>query len=516
MTLELLKSYFSSSVGVALCEQTAFPSLVLDFVAKMRVLAMKEELASMVKSGGGAGIKEPHREGEGCDSGMDVPTTSEEEETGIFASIVPSLELLMNCVVSIASNGTLMETYRCELPNMIALTAEEYPPAAIFIRDGCSRALMVVPDRNFSAALAWYLMDCNVVVKTVGLMTNYTLATATTADTAVRVLEIYARKLPDKFMHGPSVNGNDHSSAEAAAAAVSEALGLTRNMGGSIDRGDASTPLSSPFALPRQEPQCRKDTESPTMVESFCLSSYDVRVGIKSILYVLGKTFRFTLVLLDEFQTSGGYTLLLRLLDTCTEDEIPAFLDMLTALIPLGVCSTETSDGAERVVESMFGARNEHAFAAMRDLLLKYVTGQDVLSSDKQRRDEHLVLQLLTQVLHIYTSDYDNFAFLEPRTRTLALLLMKLPLTTFYDAQVIILRIVEYVCCAAQPEDSLAHEILSIVCGLLVACSPLSSQPTLHLVNSTSAESSMSSSRPISSELVMSAFGEGRPQRFQR
>ncbi|EGZ10896.1 hypothetical protein PHYSODRAFT_452303, partial [Phytophthora sojae] len=333
-----------------------------------------------------------------------------------------------------------METYRCELPNMIALTAEEYPPAAIFIRDGCSRALMVVPDRNFSAALAWYLMDCNVVVKTVGLMTNYTLATATTADTAVRVLEIYARKLPDKFMHGPSVNGNDHSSAEAAAAAVSEALGLTRNMGGSID-------------------------QSPTMVESFCLSSYDVRVGIKSILYVLGKTFRFTLVLLDEFQTSGGYTLLLRLLDTCTEDEIPAFLDMLTALIPLGVCSTETSDGAERVVESMFGARNEHAFAAMRDLLLKYVTGQDVLSSDKQRRDEHLVLQLLTQVLHIYTSDYDNFAFLEPRTRTLALLLMKLPLTTFYDAQVIILRIVEYVCCAAQPEDSLAHEILSIVCG---------------------------------------------------
>ncbi|KAE9356073.1 hypothetical protein PF008_g3769 [Phytophthora fragariae] len=145
-SLELLKSYFSSSMGVALCEQTAFPSLVLDFVAKMRVFAMKEELGSMVKSGD-AGMesrrdKRVDLSFEPCESVPDVTVTTAEKETGMFDGLVPSLEVLMNCVVAMASNGTLMEIYRCELPNLIALTAEEYPPAANFIRDGCSRALI--------------------------------------------------------------------------------------------------------------------------------------------------------------------------------------------------------------------------------------------------------------------------------------------------------------------------------------------------------------------------------------
>ncbi|GMF38763.1 unnamed protein product [Phytophthora fragariaefolia] len=465
LSLQQLKSFFLASTGADLCEQTAFPSLVLDFLANMRVVAMKEELAAMVRQGDQPlEVRESH---------PNSPVVTVGGEVGVFASLAPALEVLMECVVAIASNGSLMETYRCELPNLIALTAEEYPPAATFIRDGCSRALMSVPDDNFNAGIAWYLSDCKAIAKTVELMTNYTLATTTSVDTAVRALEMYTSISTGRYLYGTSVTGTDNLAAAAAAAAVSEALGLTRSAGGSIDRGNTSTPVASSS----KEFQCDQDAEATSQIETFCLSSYNVQFGIKSVLYVLERTFRFTLVLLDEFQMSGGYTLLLRLLDTCTEEEIPGFLDMLTLLIPLGARSAEAVDDTERNAANMFGARNTHAFSAMRDLLLNYVASQDStgLGTDVDARNEYLVLQLLTHILHVYTSDYDNFVFLEPKTRTLALVLMKLPFITFYDAQVIILRIVEYVCCAADPEDPLAHEILSIVCGLLVAYSPLRS-----------------------------------------
>ncbi|KAG6622295.1 uncharacterized protein IUM83_09783 [Phytophthora cinnamomi] len=115
-SLELLKSYFSCAIGVALCDQTAFPSLVVDFVGKMRAYAMKEELRSLMQEDA---AKTQVCRDEGADpsstpgddsAAVTMPTT--ETATGLFAAVVPSLELLMNCVVAIASNGTLMETYR--------------------------------------------------------------------------------------------------------------------------------------------------------------------------------------------------------------------------------------------------------------------------------------------------------------------------------------------------------------------------------------------------------------------
>eukprot|EP00644_Phytophthora_capsici_P002455 jgi/Phyca11/105667/e_gw1.11.534.1 len=331
----------------------------------------------------------------------------------------------MNCVVAIASNGRLIERFRCELPNIIALTSEEYPSMGEFIRDYSSQALMSVPDRNFNAGLAWYLLDCNVVTKMVERMTNYTLATTITLETVERALPVYEYLTSDRPIQSNNETGIDD---EAAAAAVSEALGLTQD----------GVHVSDP----------------PTSSESFCLASYDVRIGLRSLIYVLERTFRFSLVLMEAFHTSGGYALLLRLLDTCVEEEIPTLLEIV-----------------ERG-GTILGARNVHAFSTMRDLLLSYIGEMHndtkiatALTIEVQRRNEHLILQLLTHILHIYTSEYDNFVFLEPKTRTLALLLTKLPYTKFYDAQVIILRIVEYVCCAAKSDDPLPHEILSVVCG---------------------------------------------------
>ncbi|KAG3098057.1 WD repeat- and FYVE domain-containing protein 4 [Phytophthora cactorum] len=430
LSLELLKNYFSCSMGFALCEQTAFPSLVLDFVAKMRVFAMKEELSNMVKQ---SQAGKHHEEA--------LPSAA----SGLFEDMIPPLQLLMNCVVAIASNKTLMEKFRCELPNLIALTAEEYPLAAVFIRDYCSRALMAVPELSFNAGLTWYLLDCDIIAKTIERMTDYTLATTTTLETAERALQAYLRSTSERSIQACGGTGIDDS---AAAAAVSEALGLTRGVGHSSDRGEASTPTPSLNSPANDE---SRERDPPTSSDIFCLPSYDVRSGLKSLIYVLEKTYRFTLVLLEAFQTAGGYALLLRLLDTCSEDEIPVLLDMLTLLMPLGSRPSDSCDGVERAAGVIaFGARNVHAFSTMRDLLLNYISDLTIngetaseLRTETLRRNEHLILQLLTQVLHIYTSDYDNFVFLEPKTRTLALLLTKLPHTSFYDAQVIILRIVD-------------------------------------------------------------------------
>ncbi|KAH7468542.1 uncharacterized protein KRP23_10922 [Phytophthora ramorum] len=183
-SLEVLRSYFSWPEGIAFCEQTGFPSLVLDFVSKMRAFAVMEELQGMLGAGGERNHISEHL------TGREDAALQAEAALG-FAKLVPSLDLLMNCVLAIGSNETLMDTFRCELPNLLALTAEEYPPMALFIRDFCGRALTSVSERNFNAGLAWYLLDCNTIPKSIQLMTNYALATNVTPETAARALERY-------------------------------------------------------------------------------------------------------------------------------------------------------------------------------------------------------------------------------------------------------------------------------------------------------------------------------------
>ncbi|RLN79412.1 hypothetical protein BBJ28_00005415 [Nothophytophthora sp. Chile5] len=436
----------------------------------MRVYLMQEELKGMLteEDAGKEDVEESsalrHTSHETAPSTEATLSPQAIEATLAVSRLEALLRFLMNCVVAIASDATLMDLFRCELPNLIVLTAEEYPPTAVFIRDLCSQALMSVSERNFNAGLVWYLLDCNVVGTTVRLISNYTLATQTTPANAARALQLYIEMSTNQATSdscGVAIDDN------VAAAAVSEALGLTPNQEETFERGTrASSPLSE-CGPTDYVPQRIDDVGLPSPPETFCLPSYDVRVGLRSVIYVLQKTCRFEAVLLDEFQSSGGYVLLLRLLESCSEEQIPPLFDMLTLLLPLGAESSSMATG------SMFGVRNVNAFLVMRDLLLNCVIKPHATIADDaefsagdQRRNEHLVLQLLTHVLHVYTSDYGNFLFLEPKTHTLALVLTKLPEISFYDAKVIILRVVEYVCCAAKLEDLLPLEMLSIVCSL--------------------------------------------------
>ncbi|KAL7683403.1 putative BEACH domain, WD40-repeat-containing domain, PH-BEACH domain, BEACH domain superfamily [Plasmopara halstedii] len=458
LSVEGLKTFFSDPLGLNFCEQTAFPSLVLDFAAKMRIFAVKEELCSTIKLNQSRKHEEQlHQSG----------------KRGIFVETIASLEFLMKCVVAIASNETLMEKFRCEMPTLIALIAEEYPSVAIFLRDYCSRALLAVSERNFNAGLTWYLLDCDIIAQTVKRMEQYTLASTSNFNTVGRTLQNYTPSPLGRFQAG-GANVIDDS---AAAAAVSEALGLRRSSSNASDR-ETYVPVA-PLELPSDDvtySNRERDISIPS--ETICLPSYDAQGGFSALVYVLEKTYRFTHALLEEFHTVGGYQLLLRLLDTCDEEKASALLNALACLVPLDSRLLENNRG-ETCMPSV-GARNVYAFSTMRDLVLKYISDLPYdaetasnLDISIHRRNEQLILQSLTQILQLYTVDYANFVFLEPRTQTLALLLTKLPCTKFYEAQVIILRIVEYVCCAAHPNDLLPHKILSVLCGLLIAYDPL-------------------------------------------
>uniref|UniRef100_K3W507 Uncharacterized protein n=1 Tax=Globisporangium ultimum (strain ATCC 200006 / CBS 805.95 / DAOM BR144) TaxID=431595 RepID=K3W507_GLOUD len=337
-----------------------------------------------------------------------------------------------------------MENFRCEIPNLIHLTAEQYPPSAMFLRDLSIQALAAVSDKNFNAGLVWYLHDCNIVAKTVKMISNYTMARLTTPENAAAALQSIVPLSPLVNASAGIFGSTDHA---ATAAAVSDALGF--NKSNSVYY-DSSVEVSSAFEVPAENATGTEESAKPAnKLEEFCLESYDALLGIKSLVYVLQKTCRHSLVLLGEFQSSGGYSLLARLLKTRPESDVPTLIYLFTLLLPLGVGFSGACGGDENMATVMTcGARNVGAFLAMRDLLIKSISELEILTdgqlTDAMRlRNEQLILQLLTTILHVYTSDYDNFLCLEPKTQALALILTKLPWIAFYDAKVIVLRIVD-------------------------------------------------------------------------
>lgn len=464
----VLKNYFASPAGSHLCEQTAFPSLVLDFLDKVRAFLLREELNQMI-------VASAQLAGED-DAAMNG--TYVQQTPGVVSSDMErSIGFLMGCVQAIASNAALMDIFRCEIPNLIQLTAEEYPPSALFLRDLASQALAAVSDKNFNAGLVWYLHDCGVIAKTVKLVSNYTMATVTTPANAAKALQALAASSSASVVQEQLDGSSTSAGLAATAAAVSDALGLSKQSVGSASTAAIIGEEFPPSQLSDDSSSVKPSEVSTSPAEktvTYCLQSYDALVGIKSLVYVLQKTCRYSLVLLGEFQSSGGYALLVRLLKVCSEQDMSTLMYLFTLLLPLGTGFSGACGGDENMATIITcGARNVGAFLAMRDLLIKSISELEILTdgqlSDAMKlRDEQLVLQLLTTILHVYTSDYDNFLSLEPKTQTLALILTKLPWIAFYDAKVIVLRIAEYVCAAAKPENPLPTELLSILCSLFV------------------------------------------------
>ncbi|DAZ94511.1 TPA: hypothetical protein N0F65_011864 [Lagenidium giganteum] len=450
-----LKTYFAEPAGVSFCEQNALPSLLLDLLEKLRVQLVQQELQRL------AG---PTSENEATAApGIDV------------ATLERPMQFLFTCAQSIAMNTALMEEYRCELPNLIQLTAEEYPQAAFFLRDLASQMLACVSDKNFNAALVWYLHDCHTVGKTVRLITKYINGVEASPSNASEAL---SQLSASKSVLRPAESSE--ANALAAAAAVSDALGMTKDAANeSVQSADASG-IGSEVGF--------EVVTTPPIV--YALRPYEAIPGLKTLIYVLQKTCRHSLVLLGEFQSSGGYTLLAKLIQESSGGDMSTLIYLSTLLLPLGTGFSGVFGEDENMATVITcGARNVGAFTALRDLLLKCVSELEMsheLTERDRMKDEQIILQILTTILHVYTSDYENFMRLEPKTQTLALILTKLPWMGFYDAKVIVLRIVEYVCAAAKSDGQVPQDILSILSSLFIQFTMSENEELLKSVTSTS------------------------------
>lgn len=445
--IDQLKSYFSSPMGMELCEQTAFPSLVMDFMERIRIYLVQETLTNMLPLEDRSDTASPAN-----DSGPDVERP---------------IRFLMNCIQAVMSDPVLVDQYRCELPNLIHLTAEEYPASTLYQRDSACQALSAVPDKSFNAGLVWYLHDCNVIAKTVKIMTKYASASETNDTNASEALKAFVAT--NLLAADASLDTHQADLIATASAAVSDALGLNSNKNEFMAVEGAST-----LPLPDEDGVIRVPVKD-SQTEIYCLQPYDAVLGLKALIFVLQKTCRHSLVLLSSFHSAGGYILLQRIVRNSTDRETSKLIYLFTLLLPLGTgfAGLYGEDDSMATVTTC-GARNVGAFLAMRDLLLfciselEILKDSDNLGDSMKAKNELLIVQLLTTILQVYTSDHDNFQCLEPKTQTLALILTKLPWIRCEDAKVIVLRIVEYVCGAVQSRDQLPVEIVSILCHLFV------------------------------------------------
>ncbi|TMW67793.1 hypothetical protein Poli38472_007465 [Pythium oligandrum] len=453
----LLRNYFVSPAGTALCEQTAFPSLVLDFVDKVRIHVIKLELKQLHAS-----------DSKGAQSeSLPCPISASDLERPI--------RFLMSCVQAIASDNSLMDMFRCELPNLVYLVTEDYPASMVYLRDMACQALATIPDKNFTAALVWYLKDCSMVTKSVRMMVKYSEADIVSTNTAADALQVLASATKSPVF--------DASTTDQApiAAAVSDALGLNT---------DSSEQVSEVTTV---EAEVDGDADaSPKATRHYVLTHYDPLPGLKAMVYTLQKTCRFSLALLGEFQSSGGYDLISFLVKAASERQLLPLIDLFTLLLPLGTgFSGVCGDGQNMATIVSCGARNIGAFLSMRDMVLECMSElkSPALNDEEKAHRELLLLQLLTTILQVYTSAYENFLCLEQKTQALAMILSKFPSIPFYDAQVIILRVVEYVCVAARADFPLPVEILALLSSQFVEFSMAETNELVEMLGHNSSES---------------------------
>jgi hypothetical protein len=421
------------------CEQSAFPSLVLDLFDKLRLHLLNIKL-------------------------LDIGSNTEKASSpnkDIIIKIKEELEQrvqdLANWMQVVASNPTIMEKFRSELRTIIRLSAEEYPVDHTYLRHCITQILTNISDKIFTASLVWYLNDCSVVSQTVRLMKKLSEASPASEETATIALE----KLT---VSSSKSNANTYGHISAAEAAVSDALGFKKaNEHVSITSGVESNDQSF-----------------------FCrVGAYDAVTGLKTLVYILQKTCKFSLVLLSEFEAAEGYSFLMSLIKSSVGSDTSSLIYLFTLLLPLGTGYSGVAQDDDMATILTCGARNISAFIAFRELLLFSL---DHLRSNANKeyveksKTEQLVLQILTTVLQVYTCDYDNYLALEPKSHTLARTLEIIQFTDFFDAKVIVLRIVEYVCVAARPESPNPKEITSIIGELLIKNIALETQQTLTTV----------------------------------
>ncbi|OQR94405.1 hypothetical protein ACHHYP_01322 [Achlya hypogyna] len=274
-----------SDVGAVFCEQTNFPALVAEALDQIRLHYVVAHVAAV--------------------GGSEAP---------IDTTVQTCISTLGTCLIALCSNPRVMETYRCELGNLLRLVAELYTPAVDDIRSFVASAIGAT---TLTAGAVWYLHDSRAVAACLSTMRQLAAATAVTPDNAaaaVSTLHLVAREA---------------TAPVDAQLAVSRALGLAHAAEAPVDE------LRPPE-------------------HTYTLASHRPAIGLAALVGLVSGSTKHTPVLLQDFAAARGYE---QLWCAHRTSDAAAALALFHQLLAVG-------DGPGTV-------RNDVAVVALKDYLVE-------------------------------------------------------------------------------------------------------------------------------------------------
>ncbi|KDO20715.1 hypothetical protein SPRG_13926 [Saprolegnia parasitica CBS 223.65] len=277
-----IQRYFASDAGTAFCDQSTFPALVVETLDRLRLFFVVEHVKTL-----GA------------------------LETPLDPQVDACMGMLGACLLALCGNSRVMESYRCELGNLLRLAAEIYTPSCFGLRSYICNAIDAA---TLNAGAVWYLHDSRAIERSLATMRQLTYATAVTptnAATAISTMHSLA-------LEADALPLDTHL-------AVSRALGLVQT--------------SAPDAV--------EEVRSPE--HTFTLANHDAAVGLSVLIRLVVASAKHALILVHDFHAARGYDVLWSVYRSANDSAVALY----RMLLPLG-------DGPESV-------RNEAAIVALKD-----------------------------------------------------------------------------------------------------------------------------------------------------
>ncbi|EQC31637.1 hypothetical protein SDRG_10802 [Saprolegnia diclina VS20] len=277
-----IQQYFASDAGTAFCDQSTFPALVVETLDRLRLFFVVEHVQTLGAS-----------------------------ESPMDPQVETCITTLGACLLALCGNPRVMESYRCELGNLLRLVAEIYTPSCYGLRSSISNAIDAA---TLNAGAVWYLHDSRAIERSLATMRQLTYATAvTSANAATAISTLHSLALE---ADAPPLDTH---------LAVSRALGLVQT--------------TAPDAV--------EEVRAPE--HTFTLANHDAAVGLSALIRLVVASAKHALILVQDFHAARGYDVLWSVY-RCAKESAEALYRML---LPLG-------DGPESV-------RNEAAIVALKD-----------------------------------------------------------------------------------------------------------------------------------------------------
>ncbi|ETV82224.1 hypothetical protein, variant [Aphanomyces astaci] len=450
--------YCIGDLGVPLSDQSTLPALVVETLDRIRLLYIVAHIQSMLPS----------------------PSINLPDDMALLHAV----ETLGTCLVGMLSNESILDRYRCEVPNVMRLAVEVYAPRTMCICDVVGTAInAIAASPAFNAGLVWYLHDVqaiSVVVQTMQQLVTATPATPATAAAAMSWFQALQASSSLTCMPSPSSGGKN--AADDVQLAVSKALGLhkptfipppaaatLKKFNHSASETDGETTWPSPNEV---RPATDLASTAPSSL-SYSLLSHDPSVGHKWLIMMLQTSCRYSFVLVSDFDVAGGYNVVWDSLigrvssfndvtDDSSSPERTWFcteLDFFKALLPLGEGGVKPA--SQLSMDWTFdacGAWNDAAVISLRNFIAEHATDPTKMS---------ILTPCFKLVEHIICSRDDQIHRVEAATQLVASLVTKFPALASQTHQDLVLACVQHMAVHG-PTLEVTRGILSSLCGIFV------------------------------------------------